>query len=85
MQAPRPPVEAIADKLLDALCDRTPPVDLHEALSFPLPVLVIYELLGVPYDDRAHESGRRGMADLHNRQRASEAMGSSLSATWAGW
>ncbi|EOD66668.1 cytochrome P450 [Amycolatopsis vancoresmycina] len=27
-------------------------VDLHEHLSFPLPVLVICELLGVPYDDR---------------------------------
>ncbi|WP_372673028.1 cytochrome P450 [Amycolatopsis kentuckyensis] len=28
------------------------PVDLHEHLSFPLPVLVICELLGVPYEDR---------------------------------
>ncbi|MGW5723804.1 cytochrome P450 [Amycolatopsis sp. NPDC003865] len=28
------------------------PVDLHEHLSFPLPVLVICELLGVPYADR---------------------------------
>ncbi|MCR6483754.1 cytochrome P450 [Amycolatopsis sp. OK19-0408] len=28
------------------------PVDLHELLSFPLPVLVICELLGVPYEDR---------------------------------
>jgi cytochrome P450 len=27
-------------------------VDLHEHLSFPLPVLVICELLGVPYEDR---------------------------------
>jgi cytochrome P450 len=28
------------------------PVDLHHHLSFPLPVLVICELLGVPFDDR---------------------------------
>ncbi|MGH3632398.1 MAG: cytochrome P450 [Sciscionella sp.] len=28
-------------------------VDLHEHLAFPLPVLVICELLGVPYADRA--------------------------------
>jgi pentalenolactone synthase len=28
------------------------PADLHEALSFPLPVLVICELLGVPFEDR---------------------------------
>lgn len=33
--------------------DRTPgePVDLHAHVSFPLPVLVICELLGVPYAD----------------------------------
>lgn len=30
------------------------PVDLHAFLSFPLPVLVICELLGVPYEDREH-------------------------------
>lgn len=30
------------------------PVDLHELLSFPLPVMVICELLGVPFEDRAH-------------------------------
>jgi cytochrome P450 len=29
------------------------PVDLHELLSFPIPVLVICELLGVPFEDRA--------------------------------
>ncbi len=33
------------------------PVDLHELLSFPLPVLVICELLGVPYADRARFRG----------------------------
>src|ERR1700741_5014776 len=36
------------------------PVDLHELLSFPLPVLVICELLGVPYADRARF---RGLSD----------------------
>lgn len=30
------------------------PVDLTELLAFPLPVLVICELLGVPFADRAH-------------------------------
>ncbi len=52
MNALRPRVEALVDGLLDALVAATPPVDLHEALSFPLPVLVICELLGVPYEDR---------------------------------
>jgi cytochrome P450 len=49
----RPRVAAIVDELLDAMLSRTPPVDLHEAVSFPLPALVICELLGVPYADRA--------------------------------
>ncbi|WP_258348660.1 cytochrome P450 [Saccharopolyspora gregorii] len=33
------------------------PVDLHEHLSFPLPVLVICELLGVPFEDREYFAG----------------------------
>ncbi|MER7015416.1 cytochrome P450 [Saccharopolyspora sp. NPDC000359] len=39
---------------MQAAHDRAPgePVDLHEHLAFPLPVLVICELLGVPYADR---------------------------------
>src|SRR5215469_3269656 len=77
MHALRPRVEAIAAQLLDAMADRTPPIDLHEAVSFPLPVLVICELLGVPYEDRAQfRVWTQGMADLHDRQRASKALGS---------
>jgi cytochrome P450 len=38
--------------LLDRLEDQGAPADLHEALSFPLPVLVICDLLGVPFEDR---------------------------------
>lgn len=60
-----PRVEAMVDELLDGLGRRTPPVDLHEALSFPLPVLVICELLGVPFADREHfRRLSTGMADL---------------------
>ncbi len=43
------------------------PVDLHEHLSFPLPVLVICELLGVPYADRGTFrvlSDRMGRMDI---------------------
>jgi pentalenolactone synthase len=77
MEELRPRVEAICAGLLDALAAGTPPVDLHEALSFPLPVLVICELLGVPYEDRARfRTWTQGMADMHDRERASEAMGS---------
>src|SRR5215470_13977741 len=52
MAALRPRVEEMVDQFLDALAARTPPVDLHESLSFPLPVMVICELLGVPFADR---------------------------------
>jgi pentalenolactone synthase len=77
MDAMRPRVAALVDELLDVLAVRTPPVDLHEALSFPLPVLVICELLGVPYEDRDQfRAWSRGMADLHDRQRASAALAS---------
>ncbi|MBP2472360.1 pentalenolactone synthase [Crossiella equi] len=52
-------VRELTEQCLDAMraeADRNPgmPVDLHEHLSFPLPVLVICELLGVPYEDRHH-------------------------------
>jgi hypothetical protein len=41
MQALRPRIGELVDTLLDQLADQTPPADLHEALSFPLPALVI--------------------------------------------
>jgi cytochrome P450 len=41
-------IDDLVDGLLDDLAAHGAPADLHEALSFPLPVLVICELLGVP-------------------------------------
>ena len=52
MNALRPAIQAVTDDLLDQLAAGTPPADLHTALSVPLPVLVICELLGVPLEDR---------------------------------
>jgi pentalenolactone synthase len=52
MEALRPRVQGLVDDLLDDMARRTPPVDLHEAFAFPLPALVISELLGVPPEDR---------------------------------
>ncbi len=49
MHALRAHVTDLVETLLDQLAEQAPPVDLHEALSFPLPALVICELLGVPY------------------------------------
>jgi pentalenolactone synthase len=77
MQALRPRVETLVDQLLDGLATLPRPADLHEALSYPLPVLVICELLGVPYEDRDRfRAWTVGMADMHDRERASAALGS---------
>jgi len=77
MEALRPRVEAMVDQFLDALAARTPPVDLHEALSFPLPVMVICELLGVPFADRERfRIWSTDIGDLYDRTRASASMSS---------
>ncbi|MFD4430468.1 cytochrome P450 [Nocardia sp. NPDC058497] len=47
----RPRIEQITEELLDAMAD-TDEADLMEAFANPLPVTVICELLGVPFDDR---------------------------------
>jgi cytochrome P450 len=54
-------VSAFADELLAAAAGRDE-VDLVEALAYPLPVLVIAELLGVPASDR--DSFQRWSADM---------------------
>src|SRR3989454_8103706 len=46
-----PRIEAIAHELLDGALARRE-VDLVEALTYPLPVVVIAELIGVPVEDR---------------------------------
>lgn len=48
----RPRIQHIVAELLDDMLACAPPVDFHEAISFPLPALVICELLGVPFEDR---------------------------------
>src|SRR5207249_2664231 len=52
MESLRPRVEAIVDGLLDELDRSGPPADFHAIVAFPLPALVICELLGVPAGDR---------------------------------
>jgi cytochrome P450 len=67
-------VQAIVDELLDDMEAAGAPADLHEMLAFPLPALVICELLGVPYEDREdfrHWSD--GASDMTDRERSAEA------------
>ncbi|MEU2553390.1 pentalenolactone synthase [Streptomyces sp. NPDC013313] len=45
-------IEHHVDELLDQLAASAPPVDLHRVLSFPLPTMVVCDLLGVPLADR---------------------------------
>lgn len=48
MELLRPRVAQLVDELFDGMVAHGAPVDLHEAVSFPLPALVICEILGVP-------------------------------------
>ncbi|OLR89653.1 cytochrome P450 [Actinokineospora bangkokensis] len=60
VEAMRPRVQEVVDELIDAMLAGPKPVDLVEAFALPLPSLVICELLGVPYADRAffHRAAR---------------------------
>ena len=53
-----PRIVEIVDDHLDAMAAAGPPADLVSSFALPVPSLVICELLGVPYDDRAEFQGR---------------------------
>ena len=53
IEALRPTIQRIVDGLIDDLLAGPNPADLVEAFALPVPSLVICELLGVPYADRA--------------------------------
>jgi pentalenolactone synthase len=75
MQALRAHVTDLVETLLDRLAEHGPPADLHELLSFPLPVKVICELLGVPYSDREQfRVWSAGAGNLTNREAATGAL-----------
>ncbi len=75
MRALRPRVEALTTGLLDELAQQDPPADLNEALAIPLPILVICELLGVPYDDRdCFRAWTRAAADVRDRARSEQGL-----------
>jgi cytochrome P450 len=75
MHVLREHVGELVETLLDQLADHGPPADLHEALSFPLPVQVICELLGVPYSDRDQfRVWSAGAGNLSDRQIATDSL-----------
>jgi cytochrome P450 len=52
MNALRPGIEAMAERLIDDMVAKGAPADLKASLGFPLPVWVICDMLGVPDADR---------------------------------
>lgn len=52
MRQLRPAIDRLVTELLDKMEAEGSPADLHQAIALPLPILVICELLGVPYEDR---------------------------------
>ncbi|OXM49845.1 cytochrome P450 [Amycolatopsis alba] len=57
MKALQPRIQQIVDEHIDALLAGPKPADLVQALSLPVPSLVICELLGVPYSDHEFFQG----------------------------
>ncbi len=67
MRRLEPRIVEIVDDHLDAMEKAGPPADLVADFALPIPSLVICELLGVPYADRAafqaaHEQAARHLA-----------------------
>ena len=55
IEAFRPRVEEIVASMLDEIERRAPgPVDVVELLASPLPLLMVSEVMGVPFDDREY-------------------------------
>lgn len=46
--------QEIVDRLLDEMLEQGPPADFVECFALRLPISMICEILGVPYEDHAH-------------------------------
>jgi cytochrome P450 len=57
MEALRPRTEQLVGTFLDSMAANGPRADLLTDLAMPVPIAVICELLGIPYDDRARFRG----------------------------
>ncbi|MFC4499411.1 MULTISPECIES: cytochrome P450 [Streptomyces] len=63
MEKLRPEIQRITDDLIDRMLAGPSPVDLNEALSLPLPSLMICALLGVPYEDHEFFQAHAGVTN----------------------
>ncbi|MEU7478294.1 cytochrome P450 [Lentzea sp. NPDC042327] len=72
----RPYVEKQTGQLLDRLAERTPPVDLREAVALSLPIQVMCEWLGVPQEDKDRFGGwTRDAAGVGDPVRSKQGLG----------
>ena len=66
MEALRPKIEELTDRLLDTMEKKGPPSDLVADLAVELPALVMCELFGSPYEDHSYilkcAAGRHGLS-----------------------
>jgi cytochrome P450 len=74
-------IEAITRELLDAVAERGE-MDVIAELAYPLPVIVIAELLGVPAEDREHFKLWSDAIVQGQRSAAGEAARAALGADW---
>ena len=75
IRALRARVETLTAGLLDELAKRGMPADLHAALALPLPIAVICELLGVPYEDREQfRAWTQAASDITDRARSEQGL-----------
>ena len=67
-RAMRPTIQSHVDRMIDEMLEGERPVDLVKALALPLPSIVVYEVLGVPYDDHGffHEKVSVIVSDLES-------------------
>ncbi|MFT4247624.1 MAG: cytochrome P450 [Pseudomonas sp.] len=70
MEKIRPQIQQVTDDLIDKMLAGPKPVDLVEALSLPLPSLMICDLLGVPYED--HEFFEKHAKIANSRNKSAE-------------
>ncbi|MFC0522016.1 cytochrome P450 [Pontibacillus salicampi] len=52
IRAMEPRIQTVADTLIEEMRHKDGPLDLIDDFAFPLPIIVISELLGVPAEDR---------------------------------
>lgn len=81
----RPKIQAITDDLIDAMIKTGSPADFVQQVAAPLPALVVFEMLGVPFEDheffqkRSHQRGALNV-EPHVPVQAGNEMGEYLSA-----